>query len=193
MTKLGLQLMQPYCGGKYDFSDEDTDEYYGNNWCRSGPPQDLIAVTSQNLLKTVSYLDDPGADAVRDTLFNGGVLHTGSNTTGTNGDPVGGTRRIGAHAQIAIGYDDTDEFRDWYKESTGKTISSRDFVVIWDQTWGPSWIRVTNWPTHLWGQQPEGAWVTKFSDVQSRIFSYAYAYMPDLDGFEPHPVEWKVV
>lgn len=135
MLHLGLQLRLPYLNGKYDFTNEDDDERYGaSTWCRSGPPSDLIEVTSKNKMKTITYMDDTSVEACMDVLNNGGTIHTGSNWTGTDGDPIGSRRRIGAHAQMCLGYDDTDEFKDWYKEKTGKTLNEPVFIT--GQTWG---------------------------------------------------------
>jgi hypothetical protein len=32
-----------------------------------------------------------------------------------------------------------------------------------DQSWGPDWIAMRNWPEQLWGTRPEGAFVLAMS------------------------------
>lgn len=191
ITRYGLQLRMSYCGGKYDFTDEDYDEKCGQKWCRSGPPDDLAKETQKALHHTVSFERDVTADVVRDTLFNGGFIHHGSSRTGTGGSPVGGLQRIGAHAQAVLGYDDTDEWREWYERTAGVKARPHDFPVINDNTWGPGWISVKNWPSHLWGAYPEGAWVAWYSDMAKAILPSSYIYLPNTDGFQPNPVDWN--
>lgn len=185
----GLQVLDQYDG--YDFRDEDYDEQCGNSWCRSGPPRDLVAQTQTNKHKAVSLLDDSSPEAWMDVVYNGGSIHTGSVTTAAkNGDPVSSFTSVGPHAQSIIGYDDTEEFRDWYYQKTNKRLT--DPVVIFSQTWGDQQYVVKNWPDHLWGRRPQGAFVLPLPGVIDRMGADAYAYGPDADGFKPHPIEWKV-
>lgn len=191
VTELGLQLMTTYCDGKYNFTDEDTDEAYGNKHCRSGPPSDLVAETKKHILHTVSAFDSAaGFDGAMDVLFNGGLLHHGSTTTaGGPGDPISPRGPVGSHAQATYGYDDTEEFRDWYKQTTGKTLSEP--VFIQGQTWG-DWLQVSNWPEHLWGKKPMGAWVVKASSAKSFLLDDdCFAYSPNIDGWEPNSISWS--
>lgn len=188
VLQLGLQVMDGNYAG-YDFSDENADEKYGNSWCRSGPPSDLTEQTKLNKHLAVTYLDEKTPEAWMDVLINGGSIHTGSTTTAAkNGDPVSSFTGVGPHAQSILGYDDTEEFRDWYKQQTGKTLS--EAVVIFSQTWGNQHYVQKNWPTHLWGRQPQGAFVLPLSGVIRRMGSEAYAYGPDSEGFQPHDIEW---
>jgi hypothetical protein len=100
---------------------------------------------------------------------------------------------IGGHAQAVLGYDDTDEFRSWYKQNTGQTLN--DYVVIHDQSWG-NWnpISADKWPSHLWGAKPEGAWVVTGRDFMRLVSQWwdCYAFI-DMGGFpNGGPVsEWQ--
>jgi hypothetical protein len=83
-----------------------------------------------------------------------------------------------------MGYDDTDEFREWYREKTGKRLN--DWVGIFDQSWGDDWLRVNDWPEHLWGPRPGGAFVLEGSVVASRMLDTRYGEaiaMSRVEGF----------
>ena len=113
-------------------------------------------------------------DAIMDLLYLGHFVGHGSNYTARSyGDPVSGLTSIGGHAQALIGYDDTDEFRDYYKERTGKTL--REAVFINAQSWG-DWNRVENWPEHLWGAKPQGAWVVTESSMSRIVRQWGDCY-----------------
>jgi len=186
-NKYGTQIRDLYCNGKYDFREEDKDETYGANWGSSGPPSDLTAETILKPHRAVSSFS-ANADAVMDVLYNGGFIHTGSTITGeSKGDPVSKATGVGAHAQTFIGYDDTDEFRQYYQQTTGKALT--EAVVLIGQTWG-IWNTVTNWPKHLWGAYPEGTFVLKMTDALRMAKSDAFAYGPDLEGWQPHKIEF---
>ena len=177
-VKVGISLRKPYCNGEYDLSDENDDEAYGNKWYRGAPDCVVDEVKTGGKIATYKRFD--GDDqTVLDTLYNGAFLHNGSTNTGGDGDPVGRLKRIGGHAQGIIGYDDTDEFREFYQEKTGKRL--REAVVIWDQTWG-NWNSVSNWPEHLWGEKPEGAWVITLSDTMKMVRQGTYVCW-DVLGF----------
>lgn len=192
-TQMGTQTRSLYCDGKYDLRKEDEDEYWGDRWGKTGgPPDDLVAETKRNLVTAVADMGGAGGEAVQDVVYNGGFVHTGSTLTAAdNADPVSSLRSIGGHAQTIIGYDDTDECRDWYKNKTGKALN--DWFAIFDQTWGPGWITMRNWPTHLWGEYPEGAFVLKGQDAMRLVRSDAYAYSA-VKGFGPADIQdWSMI
>lgn len=144
-----------------DLSTQAKDERAGVEWGRSGMPEELRELVRNDRIEQVSYVQEK--QAVMDLLFGGHFIATGSTrTAGGNGDPISRIGRVGGHAQALIGYDDTDEFRDWYREKTGRRLT--DGVFIFDQSWGANWITVTNWPEHLWGPYPEGAFVLEADD-----------------------------
>lgn len=179
VLNLGLQVMDDKYDG-YDFSDENTDEKYGNSWCRTGPPQALVDQTKTNKHLAVALLDDGSTDAWMDVLYNGGSIHTGSVTTARkDGDPVSSFGSVGPHAQSILGYDDTQEFKDWYYGRTGKRRAQR-YVT-------------KNWPDHLWGRQPQGAFVLPLRGTIQRMGNDAYAYGPDSEGFRANTITWETL
>ncbi len=162
---VGVQLRKRYLNGKYDLTTQQADELLGLRWGGSGPPQDLLDAIAGDKIEQIGEVRDE--QAVLDALYLGGSIMTGSTLTAGNGDPVSPLTRIGGHAQALVGYDDTDEFREWYRKATGKTLN--DWVGIFDQSWYPNWIAVTNWPTELWGERPEGAFVLKGQDAMQLV------------------------
>jgi len=192
-TTIGTQLRIVYELGsqKWDFRDEDKDESYGNAWGRSGPPKALVdhLKSGQRRFSKVHSISEEGA--VLDALFNFGAIHVGSTRTAMNsGDPVTYRLQSANHAEYLMGYDDTDEFREFYEQRTGKKLTS--WVGIWNQTWG-NWNKVTNWPDHLWGPRPEGAFVLTAEDTMKKVRQTAYVYT-DSEGFHPRDVtDWNIV
>lgn len=187
--KHGFAVRDVYCGGKYDLRNTLTDQRFGmDNW--RSQPRDFLEETGRNPIGRVARFNG-GADDALDVLYAGGVLHTGSTATAAkDGDPVSSGASVGAHAQSCIGFDDTDEFRDWYQSRTGKRLTEP--VFIFDQTWGETRYVQANWPDHLWGQQTAGMFVLRWSDAKRLILSTCYAYWPDLTGFTPAEIEWRI-
>lgn len=160
VTTLGISLEKDY-PGIADLSTEDKDEKAGNNWGARGVPKALLDAIAGNIIETAAEVTEK--EAVKDLLQSGYFAITGSTRTAKSaGDPVSPVGPVGGHCQALIGYDDTDEFREWYAKTTGKKLA--EGVFIFDQSWGPDWLKVTNWPTELWGPRPEGAFVLKESD-----------------------------
>lgn len=156
---IGLEIDYP---GIADLSTEAKDERAGVEWGRNGPPAAFREAVAGDLIEQTSEVTDE--EALLDILHAGHFVATGSTITGSGaGDPVSTAGSIGGHAQALIGYDDTDEFRAWYQQTTGKTLTG--WVGIFDQSWPPNWLTVKNWPEHLWGPRPEGAFVLRGSDV----------------------------
>jgi hypothetical protein len=175
----GIQLEAAYCDGRYDLSTERADESAGNSWGRSGPPGCILEAIHNDRVDQVSAVRD--VDAAMDLLASGYPIGTGSTLTGGSGDPICSLKRIGGHAQACLGYDDTDEFRDWYKQATGKTL--REAVFLMDQSWG-NWNSLSHYPEHLWGPACEGLWVVTRSDFGKIINDWGNAYaIADLVGF----------
>lgn len=165
-TNCGVQLRKPYVGGRYDFTRQTEDEDAGYRWGGTGAPKDLLEELAPNKVKQVGEVRDE--QAVKDAIFLGGSIMTGSSLTSTDGDPIGGLKGIGGHAQAMIGYDDTDEFRAWYQSVTGKKLT--DWVAIFDQSWPEgACAKTKNWPEHLWGAKPAGAFVLKGADAMQLI------------------------
>jgi hypothetical protein len=164
----GIGLEKTYPG--YDLSTQALDEAAGVKW-GTGLPKDLAALIAHDLIEQVSEVQE--TDAVLDILNAGHFILTGSTrTAGGAGDPVSPIGPVGAHAQALIGYDDTEEFREWYAQKTGKTLT--EGVLIFDQSWG-DWLKVTNWPEHLWGPKPEGAFVLKISQGMQLVTQWGQA------------------
>jgi hypothetical protein len=186
-TETGLQIMRPYCNGRYDLSTEDADETAGHKWGRGGPPVELIEEIAANKLRTASRITEP--DAVLDALQAGYFIHVGSTRTAAPyGDPVSALTTPANHAEALIGYDDTEEFRGWYQEKTAKALTEP--VCIFDQSWG-NWNTVENWPDHLWGRKPQGAFVLTLSDTMRKVAQTGIVYS-DVDGFPAQEVNWRV-
>lgn len=176
--QIGITLEIEYPG--YDLSSQSLDEAAGVKWGASGLPRDLWDLVKEDLVEQVSNVQEE--EAVLDILYGGHFILTGSTkTAGGTGDPISPIESIGGHAQALIGYDDTQEFKDWYKQKTGKTLT--DWVGIFDQSWG-EWLTVNNWPDHLWGPKPEGAFVLKGSDAMRLITIWGEALaMSKVKGF----------
>ena len=163
--QIGITLETEYPG--YDLSTQDLDESAGVKWGAHGIPAALRELVQGNLIEQVSNVQEK--EAVQDILYGGHCIVTGSTRTANDtkpGDPISSLTRIGGHAQLMIGYDDTDEFRDWYYQTTGNRLN--DWVGIFDQSWG-DWLEINNWPIQFWGPRPQGAFVLKGSDAMELI------------------------
>lgn len=188
---IGYEINYP---GVADLSTEAADEHYGVSWGGSGPPAVFRGMVADNLIGETSEVTDE--DAIMDILYAGHFIGTGSTLTASaTGDPVSTVRSIGGHAQALIGYDDSDEFRAWYAEATGKRLST--WVGIFDQSWPPSaCTRITNWPEHLWGPMPDGAFVLAGPDVM-RIVDTKFGAAIACSSRKEYPIldlkPWKEV
>jgi hypothetical protein len=178
---VGIQLEMSYLNGQYDLSNEAKDQSFGVKYGRNGAPKDLLEVIKGDLIETVANIQEE--EAVLDILFSGAFILTGSTrTAGGAGDPISNAGPIGAHAQALLGYDDTEEFREWYQKATGNRLT--DWVGIFDQSWFPDWIGMSNWPEHLWGPRPEGAFVLSGRDTMQMITEWGEALaMSSVKGF----------
>ena len=180
----GIQLMLRYLE-KYDLREENPDEEYGYRWGRTGAPADLLEVIKDDRVETVSEISDP--QAVMDALWAGYFIHVGSSrTASSSGDPISALRTPANHAEALIGYDDTDEFREWYREKTGKRLT--EAVGIWDQSWG-NWNTVTNW-FPKWGPRPQGAFVLDWSDTMWKVRQTGIAYSNVIGFPAPQMDDW---
>lgn len=188
----GAAWRKVYLGGKYDLRDSIADQQLAMTHCRN--PKSTLADLWPECRKTpvgnVARFTGTAAEAM-DILFAGGALHTGSTATASrNGDPVSSGANVGPHAQTCIGYDDTDEFRSWYRQTTGKQLSEP--VFVFDQTWGADPYIKKNWPAHLWGKATPGMFVLPWSAAKRLIGSTCYAYWPDLRGVTPAALQWRL-
>lgn len=157
VTKIGQSEEKNY-EGIADLSTQALDENAGNKWGRGGPPDALAKAVSGDTLRKAWMIESPTADIIRDILWNEGCVDTGSSYTAAGPcNPIAkGLKGIGGHDQAYLGYDDTDEFRELHAKTTGQKLSASEFVVFMDQSWGPSWIDLSNWYETLWGPRPEG-------------------------------------
>jgi len=150
VTTIGQSEQKDY--GFVNLTEEKSDESYGLNWGRSGPPAELIAAVKGDQIERAYWIEQPTAALVKDLFYNQATLDTGSGVTGSGpGNPLCGLRSIGGHAQAATGYDDTEECRARLNLKAGES------VVFMQQSWG-DWIAIANWPTDLWGPRPGGCW-----------------------------------
>jgi len=188
----GAAYRKVYAGGKYDLRDTIADQKLGMQQCRNPKSSlaDLWTETRRTPVGNVARFEGGAAEAM-DILYAGGALHTGSTATASrDGDPVCSGGRVGPHAQTCIGYDDTEEFRQWYRQQTGKTLTEP--VFLFDQTWGDAPYVKSNWPAHLWGKQTRGMFVLRWTDAKRLIGGGTYAYWPDLKGQTPGAIEWRL-
>jgi len=199
-NKYGISIQKSYCNGQYDLTAEDADEGYGVSWWR-GVPDCVLEETRQHKLLAWDRVTDE--DKSMSYLLDGRFLFHGSQYTARpSGNLISSLQSIGGHAQAVLGYDDTDEFKQWYKENTGQTLN--DYVVIHDQSWG-NWNQIpgSKWPDHLWGQKPEGAWVVTGRDYMRIVNQWGDQYAAlDVGGFPddsppppppPPPATWLAV
>lgn len=183
VTEDGVQLMIVYCDGKYDLRSEGDDEGAGMRWGRTGPPRDILDAIKGNVITTASEVN--GIESAMDALYNGYPIQCGSSRTAyRTGDPISRYGSLANHSEAIIGYDDTDEFRDFYRDKTGKRITGP--VFIWDQSWG-NWNTVTNWPP-FWGSKPQGVFVLTGDDTRKK-FNPAIAYS-NFEGFPRRVIDW---
>ena len=151
VTKVGQSEEKDY--GFVDLSTQTKDEDAGNSWGRSGVPQQLKDACAADQIEKAYHISRPTAQVVKDLLYNESVIDTGSQVTGSGpGNPIVGLKSIGGHAQVCTGYDDTDECRAKLR------LPATESVVFMQQSWGPGWITINNWPDDLWGKRPEGCW-----------------------------------
>lgn len=192
-SNYGYALRKSYLDGKYDLRDTLADQKFGMNNCRN--PESAAADFWTECKKTpigkVSrYTQD--VNLTMDILYAGGIIHTGSTATAArNGDPICGPSGVGPHAQTCIGYDDSQEFKDYYKAHTGKTLTEP--VFMFDQTWGDTQYIQKNFPYELWGKPTRGMFVLKWSDAKRLMNgSGCYAYLPDLKGVTLDKLNWRL-
>lgn len=189
----GFAVRKEYLDGKYDLRDTITDQKLGMNNCRN--PGSTLADFWKEAQKTpVGKITkfEQDVNIAMDILYAGGIIHTGSTSTANkDGNPVSSLGRVGAHAQTCIGYDDTQEFKNFYKEHTGKTLNEP--VFMFDQTWGDTQYIKSNFPYDLWGKPTRGMFVLKWSDAKALMNnSGCYAYLPDLKGVTIEKLNWMV-
>ena len=188
----GAAWRKNYLNGKYDLRDTLVDQRLSMNTCRDAKRvlADLWAETRKTPVGQVARFTGSVDDAM-DILYAGGALQTGStHTAKRDGDPISSRGPVGSHAQTCIGYDDSDEFRAWYKRTTGKTLTEP--VFIFDQTWGNTPYVQRHWPQHLWGRETPGMFALAWSDARYLIGSTCYAYWPDLQGVTPAKLQWRI-
>lgn len=186
----GIQVEAVYCDGRYDLRNEADDEAYGNQWGGSGPPRCILEEIANDRIEQFAYATDE--DAIIDVLAAGHFLFHGSTYTARNVNSlISPLTSIGGHAQAVIGYDDTDETRDWIKQHTGTDLRG-DWVAIHDQSWG-RWNTFpdSHWPAHLWGQRPEGVWCIRGSDLVRIVRQWGECIaVSNVLGFPKRKLDW---
>jgi hypothetical protein len=185
VTTIGQSEQKDY--GFIDLSDEDTEESYGNQWGRSGPPSELVAAVQGDKIERAYWIEEPTAALIKDLFYNQAALDTGSTVTGAGpGNPLVGLKSIGGHAQAATGYDDTDECRARLKLKDGES------VVFMQQSWGADWITINNWPADLWGPRPEGCWPITMTHFLKLVKGWNDTWcVVGLNGFAPRKLpDW---
>jgi len=176
VTTIGQSEEKDY--GFIDLSDENTEEKYGNEWGRSGPPRQLIEACEADRIERAYHIDNPTPQLVMDLFYNEAVIDTGSTVTGKGpGSPLVGLKSIGGHAQVATGYDDRDE--------TKERLGIDEAVVFMQQSWG-NWIEIRNWPDDLWGPYPEGCWPITMSNFLKLVRGWNDSWaIVGSQGFQP--------
>lgn len=190
----GYPVRKDY-GGSFDLRDTVTDQKVGiNNW---RDPQKSLAPLLEELKNSpigkIEKLESGFTqEYVMDALYMGCSIHFGGTLIGdTNGNPISSLGRVGPHSMACIGYCDTQQFKDWYKEKTGKTLT--EAVFFFDNTWGegPQYIK-SNWPTHLFGRQTAGMYILTWSDTK-KILNSAYVWYPrGMKGKTPEMVDYRL-
>lgn len=188
----GYPLMKDY--GVIDLSDPIQEQKIGiENW--RSPEQslaELIEITKKTPIGKIEEVpSNISQDDLNDVLYGGACVHFGGTLIGReDGDPVSSVGSVSPHAMATVGYDDTQEFKDWYREKTGKTLN--ESVYIFDNTWGegPQYVK-SNWPSHLWGKQTGGTYVLKYSDA-IKLIRNGYIWYPNLVGVTPEIVNYRL-
>ena len=193
--RIGLCLAKQIevAGNTLDWRAEDASENaVAREYCRRGLPTWLTEWTA----KTFPFEDgaitrfDCDRTSLKKLFAAGGGLHTGGTRTSGSSKPfvVG---RVGPHAQSFVGYDDSEQCRQFYT-SLGFRYKDDDFPVVAHQTWGGGWSKEVGdpyWPS-WWGPKPQGAWVWLASQLCDHLGGGSYAYLPMVKGFpsdDPQP------
>lgn len=188
----GIQVETTYCDGRYDCRNESDDESYGNQWGGTGPPSCILEEIKNDRIEQFAYATD--ADAIMDVLWAGHFLFHGSTLTARQSNTlISPLTSIGGHAQALIGYDDTDETRDWIKQNTGTDLRG-DWIAINDQSWG-RWNTFpdSQWPSHLWGARPEGVWCIRGSDLIRIVRQWGDCIaISNVLGFPKLDLDWSM-
>lgn len=191
----GYVLRKDY-GEGFDLRDSRTDQRVGINHWRN-PEQSLRHILEQ-MRETpagkIKRLENITQDNVLDALYVGAAIHVSGRVHGaTGGDPISpGLSSIGPHAMALLSYDDTDEFRQWYRQKTGKTLTGPAMIFL--NTWSdhPRYV-ARNWPEHLWGKRPAGAFVLTWRHATTLLSGSSYIYYPQgLRGKIPSEIDYRI-
>lgn len=176
-SKIGILLEQQYMsqdGREWDFSEYD--DYYkiGMKYGRTGLPDWITDITSQNAPRDVAEISSE--EELLAALWNGNGVVVGSmlgvsQTGGKDGVPfLSGRRGSWAHAMAIVGFDTT------------KTHHSQN-LYLWDNSWG-LWNNIRGWPDE-YGPKPEGAFVLTAEDTMWAVRSGECLAISDVEGFRP--------
>jgi len=190
-SQIGYALMVEYRGDGSQVADlngDDNNEWLvWRKWTKDGGiPEWMEEITAERHPFHDGAITEfeGGLRELRKVLAAGGFLQTGGTyTSGGPGDPISPVGRVGSHAQVCCGYDDSDQFRAWYKDRGGK-LRNGDFPIVMHQTWGDrwsGWCPPENWP-EWWGIRPSGAWCWWASDLLRYLGAGSFAYLPYLKG-----------
>ncbi len=187
--RLGVAFRIAYdLGGKtVDFTDDDRNErIVARDWCRSGPPSWLVEHTKTNHAwdaTAITEFGDGGLPELKKLFAAGGCLHfSGTRTSGSSKPFVWGS--VGPHMMTAYGYDDSEAYRKFCRDTIGVPARDNDFPIQCGQTWGAGWrgeCADQYWPS-WWGPKPQGAWVCWASEFRQKL-SLDMAYLPRVKGF----------
>ncbi len=182
--RTGILLEQVYDvgGKKYDFTDYASYVSVGMRSGRTGLPADLKAVTSKNLVKTVSEAQTD--EEVIDALYNGFGCCVGSMLgVASTGSPLSRKSGSWAHCMGLVGFDDTPEAHELVKAQLGYD----DAIIFWDQSWG-NWNKVINIPDS-WQPWGEGMFALSLRDTMSAIRNGECMVFSAIDGFEARDLD----
>ena len=172
------QLFTDADGKEWDF--RNYDEYYkiGIKYGRTGLPDSIISITSQHAMRRAQRVRD--TNALADLMWSGYTAHLGSNLGVANtGDPISPRRGSWAHDMAPVGFDDTRKYFNFR-------------VWLWDQSWGPSWNRVTNIPQE-WLPWGEGMFAISEETMQYAIKQGGCVVFDDANGFQLNPIDFSKI
>jgi hypothetical protein len=180
----GYCLALPDVAGYAYLGEDDSEKLVTSKWCNGRVPQavqDFVDGHGWRFDQGAITEFDGGTDALKAMIRAKGQLHHGSNQTSGSSKP-NVIKRIGGHAQTMFGGDWSQRTLDFFSQQ-GIQYTVDDFPCVHHQTWGSGWsgsVDERYWPS-WWGPKPQGAWITKASQVVS-YFSDGYVYLPKLKG-----------
>jgi hypothetical protein len=180
MRSNGVAVEKIYLDGKYDL--REYNDYYqlGMTWGGRGIPEDLLAETRKNVVKTISSVNT--MEAVQDLLQTGRAVAVGSMIGVSNvGNPVSRLKGSWSHCMAIVGYDARPEIT----EEFGSPL------YFWDNSWGP-WNKLTNLKPE-WGELGEGMFILNESDTWRAVRGGDCWTFTDTEGFPARELHWLLI